>query len=210
MFTKHAMTITNVLKQIWRFIWDEDNIWSWLANIVLAFLLIKFIVYPGLGYVLETPYPIVAVVSGSMEHEQRTFNDWWQTPCCTNQQCTTKNQHEDIYKKHDITKENFVTYPYTSGFNKGDIMILRGANNIKQGNVIVFLAEGRNDPVIHRLIKTTSNSYTTLGDNNCGSIADFEKNIQQEKIIGKAFIRVPLLGWLKIFFVDLLNLLKVI
>lgn len=203
------MTCTDTAKKIWRFIWDEDSIWSWLANIVLAFLLIKFIVYPGLGFVLGTQFPIVAVVSGSMEHKT-PFETWWNGECCTNQQCTTKNQHEDIYKKHSITKENFVTFPHTSGFNKGDIMILKGANEIKQGDVIVFMAEGRQDPIIHRLIKITDRSYTTLGDNNCGSIADFEKTIRQEKIIGKAFIRIPLLGWLKIFFVDLLHLMKVI
>ena len=201
---------SELLKKVWRFIWDEDSIWSWLANIVLAFILIKFIVYPGLGFVLGTQFPIVAVVSGSMEHEQRTFNDWWQTPCCTSQQCTTKNNHEDIYKNQNITKAKFETFPYTSGFNKGDIMILQSATNLKQGNVIVFMAEGRNDPIIHRLVKINNKSHTTLGDNNCGSIAEFERNIPEEKIIGKALLRIPLLGWIKIFFVDLLQLMKVI
>ncbi|MBI4140230.1 signal peptidase I [Candidatus Woesearchaeota archaeon] len=208
------MNFKETLDKTWRFIWDEDSIWSWLANIVLAFILIKFIVYPGLGFILGTQFPIVAVVSGSMEHEQRTFQDWWNTPCCASQQCTTKNNHEDIYKKQDITKEKFETFPYTSGFNKGDIMILRSATNLKQGNVIVFMTEGRNDPIIHRLVKIMTNNgqtiYTTEGDNNCGAIADFEKNIQQKQLIGKAYFKIPLLGWIKIFFVDLLQLMKVI
>ncbi len=203
------MNFKKTLNKIWHFIWDEDSIWSWLANIVLAFILIKFVVYPALGFALGTQFPIVAVVSGSMEHKT-AFETWWNTECCTTQQCNTKNKHEEIYKKHEILKEKFVTFPFTSGFNKGDIMILRGANEAKQGDVIVFLAEGRNDPIIHRLVRINNNKYTTLGDNNCGSIADFEKNIPTDKVIGKAYIKIPLLGWLKIFFVDLLHLMKVI
>ena len=52
--------------KVWYFIWHDDSVWSWIVNIILAFLLIKFIVYPGLGFLLETEYPVVAVVSGSM------------------------------------------------------------------------------------------------------------------------------------------------
>ena len=55
------------LKKIWYFIWD-DSIWSWIVNIILAFVLIKFVVYPGLGFLLNTSHPVVAVVSSSMEH----------------------------------------------------------------------------------------------------------------------------------------------
>ena len=57
------------LKKTWHFIWEDDSIWSWLVNIILAFVLIKFIVYPSLGFLLNTTHPIVAVVSGSMEHK---------------------------------------------------------------------------------------------------------------------------------------------
>ena len=48
--------------KVWWFLWEDDSVWSWLANIVLAFVLIKFIVYPGLGLALQTSHPIVAVV----------------------------------------------------------------------------------------------------------------------------------------------------
>ena len=56
------------LKKLWYFLWEENSVWSWIANIALAFILIKFVVYPGIGLILGTNYPIVAVVSGSMEH----------------------------------------------------------------------------------------------------------------------------------------------
>ena len=63
-------------KNVWKFIWEDDSIWSWMLNIILAFVLIKFIVYPGLGLLLGTSYPVVAVVSESMEHNE-PFDEWW-------------------------------------------------------------------------------------------------------------------------------------
>ena len=64
------------LKKFWHFIWEEDSLLSWIVNIIIAFILIKFIVYPGLGYLLATTHPVVAVVSESMEHNSN-FNAWW-------------------------------------------------------------------------------------------------------------------------------------
>ena len=60
--------VKKVLKGIWYFIWEDNSFWSWIVNIILAFVLIKFIVYPGLGFLLGTGFPIVAVISGSMDH----------------------------------------------------------------------------------------------------------------------------------------------
>ena len=57
------------LKKIWNFIWNDDSIWSWLLNLILAFLIIRYLIYPLLGIILGTSYPIVAVVSESMEHK---------------------------------------------------------------------------------------------------------------------------------------------
>src|SRR3989344_4252733 len=56
------------IRKVWHFIWESDSPWSWLLNIALAYVLIKFLTYPGLGLLFHTPFPIVAVVSGSMEH----------------------------------------------------------------------------------------------------------------------------------------------
>lgn len=204
---------SELLKKVWHFIWDEDSIWSWLANIILAFVLIKFIVYPGLGFLLGTNYPIVAVVSSSMEHNN-AFDTWWQIECCTNTQCTTKKTQQEIFNKWEITKEQYTKFPFTSGFNKGDIMILHSPKEAQQGDVLVFAAPNRADPIIHRLVKTETigikTSYNTQGDNNCGATAEFEENIPQERLLGKAAFRLPFLGWLKIIFVDLLKLIKII
>ncbi len=188
------------VKKTWKFIWEDDSLLSWILNIILAFVLIKFIVYPGLGFVLSTSHPIVAVVSGSMEHDQ-AFDGWWES-------------NGEWYVSAGITKEQFAGFDFQDGFNKGDIMILRGikTKDIKIGEVIVFESK-RPDPIIHRVVKKweQDNDYLfqTKGDNNIGSIKSpylDETTIGEERIIGKAVFRVPLLGYIKIWFVELIQL----
>lgn len=184
-----------MLRKIWHFIWYDDSIWSWIVNVVLAFVLIKFIVYPGLGLILGTGFPIVAVVSSSMEHPG-SFDDWW-------------SQQEQFYSQFNITREQFREYPFKNGFNKGDVMVLVGKNpsEIKVGEVIVFDI-GRPDPIIHRTIdaRTVDGKYYfhTKGDKNPGSLND-EVNIPEERLYGKAVVRIPFLGWIKIAFVDIVR-----
>ena len=63
--------------KVWYLIWYEDSVASWIVNVILAFLIIKFLIYPGLGLLFGTNLPIVAVVSESMQHEG-SFDEWWQ------------------------------------------------------------------------------------------------------------------------------------
>jgi len=197
------MAWKKVLKKIWNFIWNDDSIWSWIVNVILAFVLIKYIIYPGLGLLLGTGFPIVAVVSSSMEHNNG-LDDWF-------------NSQADFYNKIGISKDDFMDFPFKNGFNKGDIMILKGVNaeNVNVGEVIVF-KDGKPDPFIHRVIlKWKDNSYhfQTKGDNNPSSIkTDYldETNIKEEQLIGKAVFRIPFLGYIKIWFVELLSLFHII
>ena len=198
-------------KKTWYFIWEDDSIWSWIVNIVLAFVIIKFIVYPGLGFLLATSHPIVAVVSGSMEHSldpnnnicgkevtnyRTSFDNWWYV-------CG------DWYQENDITKEQFKKFPSKNGFNTGDIMVLYGTKikDIKPGQIIVFRTN-RPDPIIHRVIKNSeiNNTYNlqTKGDHNEKSYF-FEQNIGEEQYIGKAVIKIPFLGYIKIWFVNIIR-----
>ena len=178
------------LKKLWRFIWEDNSIWSWLVNLVLAFVLVKFIIYPGLGLLLGTGYPVVAVVSGSMEHDGG-FNNWW-------------NSQESIYTELGITKDKFKEFRFKNGFNKGDIMVLIGSEKINIGDVIVFKG-GASEPIIHRVVKI--DSLQTKGDHNSGSRND-EIGITKDRIIGKAVLRVPYLGWVKLIFVEVINLVR--
>ena len=180
------------VKKIWKFIWYDNSWQSWVVNVILAFVLVKFIIYPLLGLLLGTSFPVVAVVSCSMEHninsqgcnfEHLKFDDWW-------------SLHKEFYTAMEITKENFSKFDFSNGFNKGDLMVLRKAKNINNGDIIIFFGED-NLPIIHRVVD--SNKLTTKGDNNLGIRSD-EFGINDDRLIGKAWFRVPYLGWLKVWF----------
>ena len=187
-------------KRVWKFIWEDDSVWSWVVNIVLAFVLIKFVVYPGLGFALGTSHPVVAVISESMEHNE-PFDDWW-------------SNGGQWYRDHGISKEEFSQFILRNGFNKGDIIVLRGAKDAEVGDIIVFQS-GRPDPIIHRVVKM-GKVYQTKGDNRRtnqqqirNALLD-ETNIPENEVIGKALFKVPFLGYIKIWAVELLGALKTV
>ena len=193
------------LKRLWHFIWEDNSIWSWIANIALAFVLIKYVVYPGLGFLLSTSHPVVAVVSESMEHNAN-FDFWWE-------------KSEKWYTSNNIQKDEFIIFPLKNGFNKGDIMVLKGKNpeNIRVGDIIVFWS-ARKDPIIHRVVnKWRENNiyyFQTKGDNyktNPASISNMlldETRISQGQVVGNAVLRIPFLGYIKIEFVDIIGFLR--
>ncbi len=195
------MQFIKLLKKTWHFIWEDNSIWSWLVNIVLAFVLIKYIIYPGLGLLLGTSFPIVAVVSTSMEHDSN-FDSWW-------------DSQKGLYADFNITKEEFAKFDFKNGFNKGDIMVLVGKKpeNIAVGDILVYKA-GMADPIIHRVVAKKNDSgvyvFQTKGDHNLAQIKSYwldETNVLQGAVVGKAAIRIPYLGWVKILFVDLLGMI---
>ena len=92
-------------------------------------------------------------------------------------------------------------------------MVLRGRDvaSIETGDVIVFKSS-RKDPIIHRVVKKIQNDdeiyFQTKGDNNKDSIKSSqldETNVGEDIIIGKVILRVPLLGYIKIWFVEILK-----
>lgn len=174
---------------------------SWIVNIVIAFVLIKFVVYPGLGWALDTTHPVVAVVSGSMEHDG-SYDDWWESTAYCNGIACTQREH---YAGLGITKEMFREYRFKNGFNTGDIIILRGKDpsKIEVGDVIVFQS-GSPEPVIHRVVKKWYQDkryyFQTKGDHNRDSIYAgplSEVNTREDKVIGVGAWRIPYLGWIK-------------
>ncbi len=189
-------------RKIWHFIWEDDSILSWVVNVILAFVLIKFVVYPVLGMIFATTHPIVAVVSGSMEHDGN-FDDWWNSGAiCSYGSCTQSS----AYSEYQITAEEFQDFTFRDGFNTGDIMILYGSSpeNIKLGDVLVFQSF-RPDPIIHRVIdiekKGNEYLFQTKGDHNSQSYSTTylnEVNIKENQVIGKAVLRIPWLGYVKI------------
>jgi len=201
----------------WHFFWEEDSLWSWIANILVAFILIKFVVYPLLGLILGTNFPLVAVVSESMEHGlhddilcgqvfedyPESFDQYWRV-------CGS------WYEQNGITKEQFKQFPFRNGFDKGDVIILWRANpqNIHLGDVLVFQGS-KPQPIIHRVVKTWEeeglNYYQTKGDHNSASINGpyGETRIVSNRIYGKGVLRIPYLGWVKILVVDAAGLVGI-
>lgn len=202
--------IIKPIKKFWYFFWQSDSPWSWLANIVVAFLVIKFLVYPFLGWVLGTPYPVVAVISESMEHGvslgylcgkkvsgfKESFDNYWAV-------CG------DWYEKNNISKTQFQRFPLKEGFRKGDIVLVWGSEpeNLEIGDVLIFQGS-KPQPIIHRLVRKWEEGgkyfFQTKGDHNKKSLEGFwgETKISEERILGKGVLRIPYLGWVKILFVQ--------
>ncbi len=191
------------LKKLWWFIWHDNSIWSWIVNVVLAFLIVKFLVYPGLGVLLGTTHPVVAVISNSMNHNGVDFDDWW-------------NKNKELYEQKNLTKEEFLKFRFVNGFDKGDLIVLKGVkcSKVDKGDILVYNIVG-NQPIIHRVVDTNLESdyyFQTKGD-NVNRVQFFEEKIKQSQVIGfekykkcsVGVFRIPWLGWIKILFTNLIG-----
>jgi len=175
--------------EVWNFLWKSNSILSWIVNIILAFIIVKFLILPGIGLAFGTDYPIVVVMSGSMEHDFK-YDSWWVN-------------YGQYYEDLSITKTEFEDFKFSNGFNKGDLMIVVGKDKYVLGDVIIFQA-AETAPLIHRIVSVENETYTTKGDHNLRSRND-EVGITQNRVYGKAVLRIPYLGWIKLLFVELLR-----
>jgi signal peptidase I len=209
------------LQKAWDFIYKEESVASWIVNLILAFLIIKFIFYPTLSFFLQTSLPLVAVVSGSMHHVSVE-------PCtqvmldglCTKrvgvaQICGTSAPKGHVsldsfwthcgawYEKKNITKDAFLNFSFKSGFALGDVMVLYGTpfDKIVQGDVIIFMSKD-GIPIIHRVVSRTTDTLWTKGDYNADSIQTGPRSevaITQSQYVGQAVLKIPWLGLPKVW-----------
>jgi len=163
-----------------------------LVYILIGYL-IAFGANKGLSYALDTDYPVVAVVSTSMEHRNMgTFYGW--------------------LLEHNYTQSEIAQWPFQNGINKGDLVVVRGVDfdEIEVGDVIVYKFPNK-EPVIHRVVGKSNNTLITKGDNN--RVTDQQSSviappITEENVEGRAVMRIPLLGWVKVIFSDLMSNLR--
>lgn len=183
------------LGKIWHFLAHDESWLSFIVDAILVVVIGKFVLLPVLGIFLGTSYPLVAVVSDSMEH-RGSFDKWWL-------------QQESWYAEHNISRERFLAFPHKNGFNKGDAFVVRGisAADLRVGDVVVYKIPQKNDPIIHRIVSLENGAVVTKGDGNLGQLS-FEYAVQPTQIQGKAAIKLPLLGWVKTAFVDLVNAIR--
>jgi hypothetical protein len=217
------------IKKSWNWVWHSDSIFSWIVALLLIFIFIKLIFFPVLSLIMGTSLPLAGIESSSMDHqivkdgisrlslcdevytkedkEHINFNEYWEV--CGNWYESNKN----------ITKEEFSDFWLKNGFRKGDIIIVWGRFTPKVGDVIIFKPGAGSmapRPIIHRIVDIDENNIIqTKGDHNEGQLTGSnnayrtdETNIHEDQVIGKAIIKIPYLGWLKIWFVDLINIFR--
>ncbi len=176
----------NIFQKFWKFL-KKDNFASLVVSLILAFIFIKFLFFPGLSLITGTSLPLVIVESCSMHHHENGFEKTFTSP---------------IYEGLGLFLENTTNWPFQNGFSKGDVIFVVGADDVELGDVIIFNG-GSRYPLIHRVV-SVGETYSTKGDNyktNSDQLL-VEKRIEKDQIVGKALLKVPAVGWLKLIFFE--------
>lgn len=140
----------------------------------------------GLGLLLGTKLPVVAVVSESMTHDAST----------------PITHYKYLEDNLGFSKEQIDSWPIKNGFLKGDALVIRGVpeKDLKVGDVIVYDKDGQTTPIVHRIVKFDNGQIITKGDHN--PTIDPWRPV---KIYGKAIMVIPFLGWPKLLLTQLLG-----
>ncbi|KAI4383124.1 hypothetical protein MLD38_009000 [Melastoma candidum] len=99
------------------------------------------------------------------------------------------------------------------GFKRGDILFLHMSKDpIRAGEIVVFNIDGRDIPIVHRVIKVHERQDTgevdvlTKGDNNDGDdrvlYAEGQLWLQRQHIMGRAIGFLPNVGWVTIIMTE--------
>jgi hypothetical protein len=184
---KELIKSKETIKKVFSFL-KEDSWSSFFVNLLLAFVIIKFIFFPLIAFITGSSMPLVIVESCSMYHP-------------TNLEGVLNNH---VYSQFNISYQEAESWNFKKGLSKGDIIIVVKPKNIKIGDVIIFNG-GTNHPIIHRVISL--DPLATKGDNEKTNPEQLslEKNIKENQLIGKALFRIPYLGWIKLVFFELMK-----
>ena len=214
------------MKRVWNWIWNSDSFLSWIVALLIIFVLVKFIFFPVLSLIMGTSLPLAGVESSSMDHQivggnQASLNLCGKSYSKENKEPIDFNNYWDTcgswYENKNINKETFSRFSLKNGFAKGDIIIVWGRFTPKIGDVIIFKPNSESQaprPIIHRIVSINENKIIqTKGDHNQDQLTPSnnvyktdETNINPEQVIGKAIIKIPYLGWVKIGFTGIINL----
>ncbi|MDI6826165.1 MAG: signal peptidase I [Candidatus Aenigmarchaeota archaeon] len=158
-----------------------------LAYIVLG-IVAAYMLNFGLGLLLGTKLPVVAVVSDSMTHDA----------------LTQVRHYQFLQENLKYAKEQIDSWPIKNGFLRGDALLVRGVpeKDLKVGDVIVYEITGQNTPIVHRIVKMENGQLTTKGDHN-----PTYDPWKPKKIHGKAILVIPFLGWPKLLLTQFLGVI---
>ncbi len=208
------------VKKFWKWVWNSDSILSWIVALLLIYIFVKVIFFPGLSLIFGTSLPLAGVESSSMDHqivgtdgafslcgniydeseiERVNFDRYW-------------DECGGWYEDRDISNEQFSEFSLRNGFAKGDIIVVWGRFVPEIGDVIIFQANSDSTaprPIIHRIVSIEDGLIATKGDHNAQQLVKGnnlfntdETTITEDRVIGKAVLRIPYLGWPKIWLVD--------
>ncbi|MEM7821269.1 MAG: hypothetical protein QXX38_00400 [Candidatus Aenigmatarchaeota archaeon] len=147
-------------------------------------LLIAILINQVLCFALTTEFPVVAVLTSSMQHDE----------------LTEENHYGFLEKKFGYNRSYINSWPIANGFYIGDMPIVMGSKEYYVGDVVVYSIPNQKTPIIHRIIKINEDgTFMLKGDHNPSPLP-FELNIKKEQIHGKVIFVVPKLGWFKVLF----------
>jgi hypothetical protein len=210
------------IKKFWNWVWNSNSALSWVVALLLIFIFVKIIFFPGLSLVFGTNLPLAGVESSSMDH-QIVGSSFGGYSLCGNSYTLEDKKHIDFngywnecgnwYEDNDITKEQFSKFSLKNGFAKGDIIVVWGRFTPTIGDIIIFQANKDSSaprPIIHRIVSIDEDGIiATKGDHNAEQLKKGnnifntdETTITEDDIIGKAIIKIPYLGWPKIWMVE--------
>ncbi|MAH07896.1 hypothetical protein CMI38_06635 [Candidatus Pacearchaeota archaeon] len=214
------------VKKGWDWVWNSDSWLSWVVALVIIFVFVKFVFFPILSLMFGTSLPLAGVESSSMDHQITRDGSGFLSICGKYEGDKSYLDFDrywdecgDWYEARGIDKGVFRGFSLSNGFNKGDIVVVYGRFVPKLGDVIIFKPNKESlapRPIVHRIIsiKEVDEGFVmgTKGDHNADQLTKDnnglrtdETSIGEDQIIGKVVFRVPYLGWVKIWFTELIN-----
>ncbi len=182
--------MTGNLKTLWK------NEYVQTAVVVGLIALAVAVFWFGSQAVLNTPYPALAVVSGSMCIPYDGACDGWLS----------------------------MTHPFARTLHKGDLIIVQGVNpgdlntDYPNSDIIVFHQPGdQSELIVHRIVAVDEVNSTlyfrTKGDGNSAtkwpntpSITEYDPwrtfgvpGVREDLVVGKVVMRIPWLGQIVLF-----------
>jgi signal peptidase I len=160
------------LKRLWK------NEYFKTAITVVIIIAIVFGFWFSSQWILNTPYPALAVASGSMCQVHHMNCDGWSHPFA-------RTLHVgDLIIVQGIEPEDIMAEPYPYG----DIIVFHRPGVSSQGDLIVHRAIG----------KTINNEtrFTTKGD---GNTSPDSWEVPEASVVGKVVFRIPWIGHVALF-----------
>jgi len=140
--------VVNCWKAFWKFL-KKDSWASFAVTLLLAFVIIKFVFFPGLSFLTGSSLPLVIVESCSMYHHEDGM---------------AKSFESSVYEDYGLELLDSLSWDFQNGFAKGDVIFVVGADDVEVGDVIIF-NENVQYPLIHRVVSVEDGVYSTKGDN---------------------------------------------